>query len=68
MNSPGLSTSETDPFQLDASSLVDIGRLDAEVAAMYQQVARGDEAALHFEVGRALAEHLGYSAWRTACA
>jgi arsenite methyltransferase len=46
--------------QLDASSLVDGGRLEAEVKEMYRQVARGDEAALHFEVGRGLAERLGY--------
>ena len=29
---------------------------------MYRQVARGDDADLHFEVGRRLAEHLGYPA------
>jgi arsenite methyltransferase len=46
--------------QLDASSLVDGGRLEAEVKEMYRQVAREDEAALHFEVGRGLAERLGY--------
>jgi arsenite methyltransferase len=46
--------------QLDASSLVDGDRLEAEVKTMYRHVARGDEAALHFEVGRGLAEHLGY--------
>ena len=46
--------------QLDARSLVDAERLEAEVKAMYRHVARGEEAALHFEVGRRLAEHLGY--------
>jgi arsenite methyltransferase len=46
--------------QLDASSLVDGERLEAEVKDMYRHVARGEEAELHFEVGRGLAEHLGY--------
>jgi arsenite methyltransferase len=46
--------------QLDATSLVDGERLEAEVKEMYRHVAREDEAALHFEVGRGLAEHLGY--------
>jgi SAM-dependent methyltransferase len=46
--------------QLDASSLVDGERLEAEVKDMYRHVARGEEAALHFEVGRGVAEHLGY--------
>jgi arsenite methyltransferase len=46
--------------QLDASSLVDGERLEAEIKAMYRHVARGEEAELHFEVGRGLAEHLGY--------
>jgi arsenite methyltransferase len=46
--------------QLDASSLVDGRRLEAEVKQMYRRVARGKEAGLHFEVGRTLAEHLGY--------
>jgi arsenite methyltransferase len=48
--------------QLDASSLVDGERLEAEVKDMYRHVAREEEAELHFEVGRELAEHLGYSA------
>ncbi|HEX5897814.1 MAG TPA: hypothetical protein VFY32_00350, partial [Solirubrobacteraceae bacterium] len=46
--------------QLDASSLVDGERLKAEVKDMYRRVARGEEAALHFAVGRAVAEGLGY--------
>jgi arsenite methyltransferase len=46
--------------QLDAGALVDAERLEAEVKAMYRKVAHGDDAELHFEVGRALAEHLGY--------
>jgi ubiquinone/menaquinone biosynthesis C-methylase UbiE len=48
--------------QLDASSLVDCERLAAEVKDMYGRVARGEAAALHFEMGRALAERLGYPA------
>jgi SAM-dependent methyltransferase len=48
--------------QLDASSLVDGKRLEAEVKDMYRHVAREDEAELHFEVGRGVAEHLGYPA------
>jgi arsenite methyltransferase len=47
--------------QLDASSLVDGERLEAEVKDMYRHVAREEEAELHFEVGRDLAERLGYS-------
>ena len=46
--------------QLDATSLVDGDRLEAEIKAMYRRVARGEAAELHFEVGRELAEHLGY--------
>lgn len=46
--------------QLDASSLVDAERLEVEVKQMYRQVARGKDAELHFEVGRRVAEHLGY--------
>jgi SAM-dependent methyltransferase len=46
--------------QLDASSLVDGARLEAEVKDMYRHVAREDVAELHFEVGRGLAEQLGY--------
>jgi arsenite methyltransferase len=46
--------------QLDASSLVDAGRLEATVKDIYRHVAREEEAELHFEVGRGLAERLGY--------
>jgi arsenite methyltransferase len=46
--------------QLDASSLVDGERLEAEVKDMYRHVAREEQAELHFEVGRGLAEQLGY--------
>ncbi len=46
--------------QLDASMLVDGERLEAEVKAMYRHVARDEVSALHFEVGRELAERLGY--------
>jgi SAM-dependent methyltransferase len=46
--------------QLDATSLVDAARLEREVTTMYRQVAREEESDLHFEVGRGLAEHLGY--------
>src|SRR3954452_22213260 len=48
--------------QLDGKSLGDGERLEAEVKDMYRHVAREEEAELHFEVGRGLAEHLGYSA------
>jgi arsenite methyltransferase len=46
--------------QLDATALVDTERLEAAVKDMYGHVARGEEADLHFEVGRGLAERLGY--------
>jgi arsenite methyltransferase len=46
--------------QLDASSLVDGERLEAEVKDMYRHVAHEENAQLHFEVGRELARHLGY--------
>ena len=46
--------------QADASSLVDAAELEAKVREMYGQVAREEHAELHFEVGRGLAEHLGY--------
>lgn len=46
--------------QADASSLVDARELEQKVKEMYGQVAREEVASLHFEVGRELAEHLGY--------
>jgi arsenite methyltransferase len=46
--------------QADASSLVDADELEAKVMEMYGQVAREEQAELHFEVGRPVAEHLGY--------
>jgi arsenite methyltransferase len=54
-----MTQAETLP-QLDASSLVDSERLEAEVKDMYRHVALGDDAELHFEVGRGVAERLGY--------
>ncbi|HEY1275670.1 MAG TPA: methyltransferase domain-containing protein [Thermoleophilaceae bacterium] len=48
--------------QLDATSLVDGERLEAEVKEMYRHVAREESAELHFEVGRDVAQHLGYPA------
>jgi arsenite methyltransferase len=47
--------------QLDARSFIDGERLAAEVKDMYRRVARGEKTELHFEVGRDLAEHLGYA-------
>src|SRR5215468_8837351 len=44
----------------DASSLVDRQLLEAQVQDMYRQVAREEEAQLHFAVGRQLALRLGY--------
>jgi arsenite methyltransferase len=46
--------------QADASSLVDAGELEAKVREMYGYVARDEVADLHFEVGRPVAEYLGY--------
>lgn len=48
--------------QLDALSLVDREQLEAAVKDTYRHVAREDAAELHFEVGRGVAEHLGYPA------
>jgi arsenite methyltransferase len=48
--------------QLDARSLVDGERLEAEVKDMYRHVAREEQADLHFELGRELALELGYPA------
>lgn len=60
MTTDEMAHAETLP-QLDASSLVDGERLTAEVKDMYRHVARDETAALHFEVGRAVAERLGYT-------
>jgi ubiquinone/menaquinone biosynthesis C-methylase UbiE len=46
--------------QADASSLVDRDVLEAQVKSMYRDVAREEDAKLHFEVGRQLALRLGY--------
>jgi arsenite methyltransferase len=46
--------------QVDASSLVDRELLEVRVKEMYRQVAREQEAELHFEVGRELALRVGY--------
>jgi arsenite methyltransferase len=46
--------------QADASSLVDADELEAKVREMYGQVAREERAGLHFELGRPVAERLGY--------
>jgi SAM-dependent methyltransferase len=46
--------------QLDARALVDGERLESAVKEMYTHVADEDGAELHFEVGRGVAEHLGY--------
>jgi arsenite methyltransferase len=46
--------------QADASSLVDRELLESQVQDMYRQVAREEEAQLHFAVGRPLALRVGY--------
>ncbi len=46
--------------QADASSLVDREVLEGQVQEMYRQVARGEDAQLHFAVGRGLAPRVGY--------
>ncbi len=46
--------------QADASSLVDRDVLETQVKDMYRQVAREEEAQLHFAVGRPLASRVGY--------
>jgi len=48
--------------QADARSLVDSERLEGAVKDMYRHVAREEDAELHFEVGREVAERLGYPA------
>jgi arsenite methyltransferase len=54
-----MALAETLP-QADASSLVDRELLEAQVQEMYRQVAREEEAELHFAVGRPLALRVGY--------
>jgi arsenite methyltransferase len=46
--------------QADASSLVDRDFLEGQVQEMYRQVAREEEARLHFAVGRPIALRVGY--------
>ena len=46
--------------QADASSLVDREVLEAQVQDMYRQVARGEDAQLHFAIGQGLALRVGY--------
>jgi hypothetical protein len=45
--------------RLDATSLVETAELEAQVKEMYRQLADDEDTDLHFETGRALAEHLG---------
>jgi arsenite methyltransferase len=47
--------------QVDASALVDAAALEAKVKQMYGAVSREEAGELHFELGRPLAEHLGYA-------
>ena len=47
--------------QADARSLVDSDELESAVKEMYRHVARKEDAELHFELGRPLAERLGYT-------
>jgi arsenite methyltransferase len=54
-----IALAETLP-QADASSLVDRELLEGQVQEMYRQVAREEDAELHFAVGRPLALRLGY--------
>jgi arsenite methyltransferase len=54
-----MALAETLP-QADASSLVDREVLEAQVQEMYRQVARGEDAQLHFTIGRGLALRVGY--------
>jgi arsenite methyltransferase len=48
--------------QADASSLVDRELLETQVQEMYRQVAREEDAELHFALGRPLALRVGYPA------
>jgi arsenite methyltransferase len=44
------------------ASTVDVGELEAKVKDMYRHVAKEPEGDYHFELGRPLAQHLGYPA------
>jgi arsenite methyltransferase len=45
---------------LSVQNLIDVAELEAKVMAMYQSVAENPRGSFHFELGRGLAEHLGY--------
>jgi arsenite methyltransferase len=47
--------------QVDARTLIDIDRLEMAVKEMYRAVAREEKDDLHFEIGRPVAERLGYA-------
>jgi ubiquinone/menaquinone biosynthesis C-methylase UbiE len=47
--------------QADARTLVDTARLEIAVKEMYRAVAREEQDDLHFEIGRRVAERLGYA-------
>jgi arsenite methyltransferase len=47
--------------QTDATGLVDVEKLEEAVKEMYGQVASENVTDLHFEIGRPLAEQLGYA-------
>jgi len=47
--------------QADARELIDIARLEIAVKDMYRAVAREEADELHFEIGRPVAERLGYA-------
>ena len=42
--------------------IVDVGELEVKVQEMYREVAEHPEGSFHFELGRGLAERLGYPA------
>ena len=47
--------------QADARALIDVDRLEIAVKEMYRAVAREEMEDLHFEIGRPVAERLGYA-------
>src|SRR5262245_37665936 len=53
-------TAAADLPQADASSLVDLDALEAQVQDVYRHVAREDDAELHFAIGRQVAARVGY--------